>query len=246
MAGGKEIRDKIKSVESTRKITKAMEMVATSKMRKAQDRMRAARPYSTKIRNIAGHLSEANPDYSHPFLLRRNETRRAGFIVVTTDKGLCGAMNTNILRAVTHSLRDFEGNGIQSEMVAIGNCTDILTDSDGAYKLSASEASAAWKDLTLYTNAESCPMCASAIRWAGFKEYVYGTSIGRLIETGWGQIDIESSEVFKQSWNLGTSTKFVSEVLTNETDPYFLWQFQADYPCPGSCSRGDTGRCQES
>ena len=135
---------------------------------------------------------------------------------------------------------------LHGEMVAIGNCTGILTDPNGAYKLSVSEASAAWKDLTLYTNAESCPMCASAIRWAGFKEYVYGTSIGRLIETGWGQIDIESSEVFKQSWNLGTSTKFVSEVLTNETDPYFLWQFQADYPCPGSCSRGDTGRCQES
>ena len=89
-------------------------------------------------------------------------------------------------------------------------------------------------------------MCASAIRWAGFKEYVYGTSIGRLIETGWGQIDIESSEVFRQSWNLGTSTKFIAEVLTNETDPYFSWQFQEDYPCPGRCARGDTGRCDES
>lgn len=135
---------------------------------------------------------------------------------------------------------------LHGEMVAIGNCTDILTDPNGPYGLSAAEASAAWADLTLYTNAESCPMCASAIRWAGFKEYVYGTSIGRLIETGWGQIDIESSEVFRQSWNLGTSTKFVSEVLTNETDPYFLWQFQADYPCPGSCSRGTTGRCEQS
>lgn len=135
---------------------------------------------------------------------------------------------------------------LHGEIVAISNCSDILTDPNGAYKLSASEASAAWADFTLYTNAESCPMCASAIRWSGFKEYVYGTSIGRLIETGWGQIAIESAEVFKESWNLGTSTKFVSEVLTNETDPYFLWQFQADYPCPGSCSRGDTGRCEES
>jgi F-type H+-transporting ATPase subunit gamma len=121
MAGGKEIRDKIKSVESTRKITKAMEMVATSKMRKAQERMRAARPYSTKIRNIAGHLSEANPDYSHPFLVKRHEFKRAGFIVVTTDKGLCGAMNTNILRVVTHKMREFEARGVGSDMVAIGS-----------------------------------------------------------------------------------------------------------------------------
>jgi len=120
MAGGREIRDKIKSVENTRKITRAMEMVATSKMRKAQERMRASRPYSTKIRNIAGHLSEANPEYSHPFMVKRNEIRRAGLIVVTTDKGLCGAMNTNILRAVTHTMRDFEADGIQSDVVAIG------------------------------------------------------------------------------------------------------------------------------
>jgi len=134
---------------------------------------------------------------------------------------------------------------LHGEMVAISNCTAILTDPNGPYKLSAAEASAAWSDLTLYTNAESCPMCASAIRWAGFKEYVYGTSIGRLIEKGWGQIDIESSEVFRQSWNLGTSTKFMSEVLTNETDPYFLWQFQEGYPCPGHCERGASWRCEE-
>jgi F-type H+-transporting ATPase subunit gamma len=121
MAGGKEIRDKIKSVESTRKITKAMEMVATSKMRKAQERMRTARPYSMKIRNIAGHLSEANPEYIHPFLVKRTELKKVGLIVVTTDKGLCGAMNTNILRAVTHTMRDFEAEGVQSETVAIGN-----------------------------------------------------------------------------------------------------------------------------
>jgi F-type H+-transporting ATPase subunit gamma len=120
MAGGKEIRDKIKSVENTRKITKAMEMVATSKMRKAQDRMRTARPYSRKIRNITGHLADANPEYSHPFMLKRQDPQRVGLIVITTDKGLCGAMNTNILRAVTHSMRDFEAAGIGSEVVAIG------------------------------------------------------------------------------------------------------------------------------
>jgi tRNA(Arg) A34 adenosine deaminase TadA len=118
---------------------------------------------------------------------------------------------------------------LHGEMVAITNCSAILTDPAGPYKLSAAEALAAWGDLTLYTNAESCPMCASAIRWAGFKEYVYGTSIGRLIETGWGQIDIGSPEV-----------------LANETDPYFLWQFQEAYPCPGHCGRGATGRCEES
>src|SRR3954466_6755065 len=101
MAVGKEIRGKIKSVESTKKITKAMEMVAASKMRKAQERMRAARPYSRKMRNIAGHLAEANSEYAHPFMIRREEQRKVGFIVVTTDKGLCGAMNATVLRLVT-------------------------------------------------------------------------------------------------------------------------------------------------
>ena len=121
MAGGKEIRDKIKSVESTRKITKAMEMVATSKMRKAQDRMRSARPYVRKIRNIAGHLAEASPEYSHPFLLTQNESKKIGLIVITTDKGLCGAMNTNVLRAVTQTMRKFEAEGVASDVVAVGN-----------------------------------------------------------------------------------------------------------------------------
>ena len=101
MAAGKEIRGKIKSVENTKKITKAMEMVAASKMRKAQERMRAARPYSEKIRNIAANLGKANPEYTHPFM-KTNDAKAAGFIVVTTDKGLCGGMNTNVLRAVTH------------------------------------------------------------------------------------------------------------------------------------------------
>lgn len=121
MAGGKEIRDKIKTVENTRKITKAMEMVATSKMRKAQDRMRSARPYVRKIRNIAGHLAEASPEYSHPFLLTRNESKKVGLIVITTDKGLCGAMNTNILRAVTQAMRKLEADGVASDLVVVGN-----------------------------------------------------------------------------------------------------------------------------
>jgi F-type H+-transporting ATPase subunit gamma len=120
MAAGKEIRGKIKSVENTKKITKAMEMVAASKMRKAQDRMRAARPYSEKVRNIAGHLSKANPEYVHPFM-QTNESKTAGFIVVTTDKGLCGGMNTNVLRAVTNKIRDLQAQGTGIEAVAIGN-----------------------------------------------------------------------------------------------------------------------------
>ena len=120
MAVGKEIRGKIKSVENTKKITKAMEMVAASKMRKAQDRMRAARPYAEKVRNIAAHLGEANPEYVHPFM-RSNDVKKAGLIVVTTDKGLCGGMNTNVLRAVTTRLRELQDAGVSTEAVAIGN-----------------------------------------------------------------------------------------------------------------------------
>jgi F-type H+-transporting ATPase subunit gamma len=121
MAAGKEIRGKIKSVENTKKITKAMEMVAASKMRKAQERMRAARPYSDKIRNIAANLSHANPEYKHPFVLRHDDAKAVGFIVVTTDKGLCGGLNTNILRALTAKLREYEARGLKAECVAIGN-----------------------------------------------------------------------------------------------------------------------------
>ncbi len=120
MAAGKEIRGKIKSVENTKKITKAMEMVAASKMRKAQDRMRAARPYSDKVRNIATNLGKANPEYTHAFM-RTNDVKAAGFIVVSTDKGLCGGLNTNVLRAVTAKLRELQGEGVQSQVVAIGN-----------------------------------------------------------------------------------------------------------------------------
>ncbi len=120
MAAGKEIRGKIKSVENTKKITKAMEMVAASKMRKAQQRMLAARPYSEKIRNIAAHLGQANPEYVHPFM-QVNESPKVGVIVVTTDKGLCGGMNTNVLRVVTAKLRELQDQGISAEAVAIGS-----------------------------------------------------------------------------------------------------------------------------
>ncbi|ANJ74063.1 F0F1 ATP synthase subunit gamma [Ralstonia insidiosa] len=119
MAGTKEIRTKIKSVQNTRKITKAMEMVAASKMRKAQERMRAARPYAEKIRNVAAHMALANPEYKHPFMVER-DIKRAGLIVVTTDKGLCGGLNTNVLRAVTNQLREQQGKGIETQATAIG------------------------------------------------------------------------------------------------------------------------------
>ncbi len=121
MAAGKEIRGKIKSVENTKKITKAMEMVAASKMRRAQERMRQARPYSDRIRTIAANLSRANPEYKHPFVLKHADAKTVGFIVVTTDKGLCGGLNTNILRAVTAKLKEYEGQGVRAECVAIGN-----------------------------------------------------------------------------------------------------------------------------
>ncbi|MDO8699384.1 MAG: F0F1 ATP synthase subunit gamma [Rhodoferax sp.] len=119
MASGKELRTKIKSVENTKKITKAMEMISVSKMRKAQERMRAARPYSEKIRSIASNLGQANPEYVHTFM-KANDGKSVGFIVVTTDKGLCGGLNTNLLRAVTGKLRETQTAGKTPKAVAIG------------------------------------------------------------------------------------------------------------------------------
>lgn len=121
MASGKEIRNKIKSVESTRKITKAMEMVAASKMRKAQDRMRAARPYGEKIRRVAGNLSNALTEYSHPFLEPRETVNNVGLIVVTSDKGLCGGLNTNVLRLALSRMRTWDAEGKRLQVSAIGN-----------------------------------------------------------------------------------------------------------------------------
>ena len=120
MAGSKEIRTKIKSVQNTRKITKAMEMVAASKMRKAQERMRRARPYADKVRNIAAHMATANPEYRHSFLIKR-PVKSVGIIVVSTDKGLCGGLNTNVLRATTVKLKEFEAQGVKLQTTAIGN-----------------------------------------------------------------------------------------------------------------------------
>jgi F-type H+-transporting ATPase subunit gamma len=121
MAGSKEIKTKIKSVQNTRKITKAMEMVAASKMRKAQERTRAARPYAEKIRNVAAHLSHANPEYRHPYLVTRDSVKKVGIIVVTADKGLCGGLNTNVLRMALAKMREWESEGESFEVCCIGN-----------------------------------------------------------------------------------------------------------------------------
>ena len=120
MAGMKEIRGKIKSVQNTRKITKAMEMVAASKMRRAQERMRSARPYADKVRSIASHMSRANPEYRQPFMVKNDGATTAGLILVTTDKGLCGGMNTNILRASLNKIKELDQSGVKIEASAIG------------------------------------------------------------------------------------------------------------------------------
>jgi F-type H+-transporting ATPase subunit gamma len=121
MAGSREIKNKIKSVQSTRKITKAMEMVAASKMRKAQERSRSARPYAEKMRNVAAHLSHANPEYRHPYLVERDTVKRVGIIVVTADKGLCGGLNTNVLRMALAKMRAWEAEGETFEVCCLGS-----------------------------------------------------------------------------------------------------------------------------
>jgi len=121
MPGTKEIRMKIRSVQNTRKITKAMEMVSASKMRKAQERMRMARPYGEKIRNVAAHISHANPEYRHPFLVQRDTVKRVGLIVITTDKGLCGALNTNLLRMSLNQYKAWQADGEEIDVCALGN-----------------------------------------------------------------------------------------------------------------------------
>ena len=120
MAGSREIRNKIKSVKNTQKITKAMEMVAASKMRKAQDRMKTARPYGEKIRAVAAHLSRASSEYRHPFLIKRDTVKRIGIIVVTSDKGLCGGLNTNVLRMVLGKIKEWHAAGEEIEVCCIG------------------------------------------------------------------------------------------------------------------------------
>lgn len=120
MANAKEIRTQIKSVKNTQKITRAMEMVAASKMRRAQERMRTARPYAEKIREVIGHLANAHPEYSHP-LLEEREVKRVGFIVITSDRGLCGALNVNVLRGLVQHMREYHQQGVDSQLAVMGN-----------------------------------------------------------------------------------------------------------------------------
>jgi len=120
MAGAKEIRTKIKSIQNTAKITKAMEMVAASKMRKAQDRMRASRPYADKIRNVLAHLAQAHPEYRHPYLSDRKEVKRVGYIIVSSDRGLCGGLNTNMFKAAVREMMEWDNQGVEVDVVAIG------------------------------------------------------------------------------------------------------------------------------
>ena len=120
MSGAKEIRSKIKSIQNTAKITKAMEMVAASKMRKAQERMHASRPYAEKIRNVLAHLSQANPEYRHPYLLERDEIKRVGYIIVSTDRGLCGGLNTNLFKATVKEMIEWDSQDVDVDVCAIG------------------------------------------------------------------------------------------------------------------------------
>jgi F-type H+-transporting ATPase subunit gamma len=132
MASGKEIRTKIKSVENTRKITKAMEMVAASKMRKAQERMLKARPYGEKIRRVAAHLSHALSEYKHPFLEKRDQIKKVGIILVTSDKGLCGGLNTNVLRQLVNKMRELDGQKVKVQVTAIGSKGFAFLQRNGA------------------------------------------------------------------------------------------------------------------
>ena len=132
MPSGKEIRTKIKSVENTRKITKAMEMVAASKMRKAQERMLKARPYGEKIRRVAAHLSHALSEYKHPFLEKRDQVKKVGIILVTSDKGLCGGLNTNVLRQLVNKMRELDGQMVNVQVTAIGSKGFAFLQRNGA------------------------------------------------------------------------------------------------------------------
>lgn len=131
---------------------------------------------------------------------------------------------------------------LHGEIAAINNCTEVLRDPNGPYRLSPEETSEAWKELSLYTTAEACPMCATAIRWAGFKEYIYATSTEYLLEAGWPQVSISSRELFRRSGMIEPSTEILTDILHGETDPLFDWQFDSRAPCPAGCSRDAQGK----
>lgn len=126
MASAKEIRTKIGSIKNTQKITKAMEMVAASKMRKAQDRMRASRPYAEKIRSVLSHLAQAHPEYKHPYLSGRDEIKRVGYIVISSDRGLCGGLNTNMFKAAVSQMADWDSQGVEVDVCTIGKKPQVF------------------------------------------------------------------------------------------------------------------------
>ena len=120
MAGGREIKTKIKSVQNTRKVTRALEMVSASKIRKAQDRMKASRPYARMMRQIVGHVAKANTDYVHPFMVERKDVKRVGYIIVSTDRGLCGGLNSQMFRRILADMRVWQDKGVEIDLVCVG------------------------------------------------------------------------------------------------------------------------------
>ena len=120
MAGGREIKTKIKSVQNTRKVTRALEMVSASKIRKAQDRMKASRPYARMMRQIVGHVAKANTDYVHPFMAERADIKRIGYVVISTDRGLCGGLNSQMFRRILADMREWQGKGVEIDIVCVG------------------------------------------------------------------------------------------------------------------------------
>jgi F-type H+-transporting ATPase subunit gamma len=120
MAGGREIKTKIKSVQNTRKVTRALEMVSASKIRKAQDRMKASRPYARLMRQVIGHIAKANSEYVHPFLAERKDVKRIGYVIVSTDRGLCGGLNSVMFRRILADMREWQGKGVEVDVVCIG------------------------------------------------------------------------------------------------------------------------------
>jgi F-type H+-transporting ATPase subunit gamma len=120
MAGGREIKTKIKSVQNTRKVTRALEMVSASKIRKAQDRMKSSRPYARLMKQMIGHIAQANSEYVHPFLVERKEIKRIGYVIVSTDRGLCGGLNSQLFRRILADMREWQGKGVEIDLVCIG------------------------------------------------------------------------------------------------------------------------------
>ncbi|MBK8284588.1 MAG: F0F1 ATP synthase subunit gamma [Ahniella sp.] len=126
MAGTKEIRTKIKSVQNTRKVTRALEMVSASKIRRAQEKMKQSRPYARLMRQVIGHVAKANADYVHPFMAARDTVKRVGYVVVSTDRGLCGGLNTNLFRRILAEIREHQKNGVEVDIVAIGQKASVF------------------------------------------------------------------------------------------------------------------------